>query len=97
MQSGAIDYFCSQIHQAPLRPEIAHFVFAILNNVLLTLSGVGGGAIILLNFPTLKRGVLTHKHDPKRVCKFKLDHFVAPGAIFEDFFFRGVPPGTPRI
>ena len=35
MQSGAIDYFCSQIHQAPLRTEIAYFVFAILNNVLL--------------------------------------------------------------
>ena len=66
-------------------------------HVSLTLSRVGGGAIILLNFPTLKWGVLTHKHDPKRVCKFKLDHFVAPGAIFEDFFFRGVPPGTPRI
>ena len=35
MQSEAIGYFCFQIHQAPLRSEIAYFVFAILNNVLL--------------------------------------------------------------
>ena len=57
---------------------------------------MGGGAIILLNFPTLKWGVLTHKHDPKRVCKFKLDHLGAPGAIFGDFFFRGGAPRGPQ-
>ena len=28
MQSGAIGYFYSQIHQAPLRIEIAYLVFA---------------------------------------------------------------------
>ena len=30
MQSGAIGSFCSQIHQAPLRRERTHFVFAII-------------------------------------------------------------------
>ena len=48
------------------------------------------------NFRTPKRGVLTHKHAPKRVCKFQFDHLVASGAIFGEFFFRGMPPAGPR-
>ena len=63
----------------------------------LTLFRVGGGVIIIRSLSIPKRRVLTHKHGPNRVCKFQLDHLEAPEAIFYEIFFRGVPPGAPRI